>query len=103
MSKEYTYNKILRKCYLLDLKVIRIIFLSYRYGYNQETKKCEEFNYGGCKGNENSFITHTECANNCEEGSKLSSRDMCLKPRDAGPCKDRLPKWYDMHPRVNGI
>ena len=32
-------------------KKIKIII--HRWGYNQETEKCEEFNYGGCKGNMN--------------------------------------------------
>ena len=26
-----------------------------RYFYNEETKKCEAFQYGGCDGNENNF------------------------------------------------
>ena len=64
-----------------------------RWGYNQLSKQCEEFNYGGCKGNDNAFMTETECANNCEEDSKMTSRDMCLLPRAQGPCKDKLPKW----------
>ena len=52
---------------------------------------CEEFTYGGCRGNRNAFITEEECVNSCQD--KSSSRDMCLLPRSPGPCKDRLPKW----------
>ena len=63
-----------------------------RWGYNQETEECEEFNYGGCKGNLNSFITQTECENSCKDGG--GSRAMCLLPRAPGPCQDKIPKWY---------
>ncbi len=39
---------------------------SRRYGYNQETETCEEFTYGGCKGNRNSFLKMEECVNTCQ-------------------------------------
>ncbi|KAA1413302.1 hypothetical protein F0U44_22525 [Nocardioides humilatus] len=35
------------------------------YLYNQKTKKCEEFIYGGCQGNDNRFITLAECEQKC--------------------------------------
>nr|BAB83366.1 chymotrypsin inhibitor [Bombyx mori] len=35
------------------------------YSYNQETKKCEEFIYGGCQGNDNRFNTLAECEQKC--------------------------------------
>lgn len=63
-----------------------------RWGYNKDTEQCEEFNYGGCKGNLNSFLTETECENSCKDGG--GSRAMCLLPRAPGPCQDRIPKWY---------
>ena len=62
-----------------------------RWGYNQETETCEEFNYGGCKGNLNSFLAEDECSNSC--ASKETARDMCLLPRSKGPCMDMQPKW----------
>ena len=63
-----------------------------RWGYNRETEQCEEFNYGGCKGNRNSFLTSQECEASCAEGG--GSRAMCLLPRAPGPCQDRVPQWY---------
>ena len=42
----------------------KLIF-AYRWGYNQDTEECEEFNYGGCKGNLNSFLNEEECTNSC--------------------------------------
>ncbi|XP_021208385.1 chymotrypsin inhibitor SCI-III-like [Bombyx mandarina] len=35
------------------------------YTYNQGTKKCEIFIYGGCGGSKNRFNTITECENEC--------------------------------------
>ncbi|EFN87118.1 kunitz-type serine protease inhibitor HCRG1 [Harpegnathos saltator] len=36
-----------------------------RYRYDSTTGQCEEFTYGGCKGNENNFITREVCQENC--------------------------------------
>uniref|UniRef100_A0A8C3HA71 BPTI/Kunitz inhibitor domain-containing protein n=1 Tax=Chrysemys picta bellii TaxID=8478 RepID=A0A8C3HA71_CHRPI len=36
-----------------------------RYFYNSVTKKCEEFRYGGCQGNENRFASEVECLKTC--------------------------------------
>ena len=38
------------------------------YYFNMETKKCEEFVYGGCGGNANRFETMEECAQVCAKG-----------------------------------
>ncbi|XP_059024637.1 tissue factor pathway inhibitor isoform X8 [Mustela lutreola] len=38
-----------------------------RYFYNNETKKCEEFKYGGCLGNQNNFMTLEQCKRACED------------------------------------
>jgi len=36
-----------------------------RYFFNFETRRCEQFIYGGCRGNENNFATMTECVSSC--------------------------------------
>lgn len=36
------------------------------YFYNQETRKCEHFLYGGCHGNENRFDSEEECNRECK-------------------------------------
>ena len=39
-------------------------------GYNKATKQCEQFNYGGCGGNDNQFESREACEDHCnEEGS----------------------------------
>lgn len=36
-----------------------------RYAYNRETGKCESFDYTGCRGNRNNFVTQRECNKSC--------------------------------------
>lgn len=38
-----------------------------RYFYNNQTRKCERFVYGGCLGNSNNFETLDECKKTCED------------------------------------
>lgn len=38
-----------------------------RYFYNNQSKQCEQFKYGGCLGNSNNFETLEECKNTCED------------------------------------
>ncbi len=43
--------------------------LSYmtRWYFNTETRRCEQFVYGGCQGNRNKFLTERECISECGE------------------------------------
>lgn len=36
-----------------------------RYFYNIQSRKCEKFFYGGCRGNKNNFITKEKCQEKC--------------------------------------
>lgn len=36
-----------------------------RFWYNEATKSCEPFIYGGCQGNENNFMTKEACEEAC--------------------------------------
>ncbi|XP_012581534.1 PREDICTED: tissue factor pathway inhibitor isoform X2 [Condylura cristata] len=38
-----------------------------RYFYNNQSKQCERFKYGGCLGNQNNFESLEECKNTCED------------------------------------
>uniref|UniRef100_A0A8D0KLT4 Tissue factor pathway inhibitor n=1 Tax=Salvator merianae TaxID=96440 RepID=A0A8D0KLT4_SALMN len=40
-----------------------------RYFYNTESQICEKFQYGGCLGNANNFLTLKECQDTCEDNS----------------------------------
>lgn len=39
-----------------------------RYFFNIKSRKCEVFEYGGCHGNENNFLTLEECQKKCVPG-----------------------------------
>ncbi|KAK8759647.1 hypothetical protein V5799_002722, partial [Amblyomma americanum] len=61
-----------------------------RYYFNNATKTCEEFIYGGCRGNGNNFATLQECQSRCD-----SSKDSaCLELRYPGSCKGYFPRYY---------
>lgn len=36
-----------------------------RFYYDPASKNCEQFTYGGCKGNENNFEEKSECMRRC--------------------------------------
>lgn len=59
-----------------------------RFFFNKQTKKCEEFSYGGCLGNENNFKNAQEC------NSKCSSNNICELEKDQGPCRATLDRFY---------
>ena len=42
-----------------------------RYFYNSTSSQCEQFTYGGCKGNMNNFDTLLGCKIRCMKGDKL--------------------------------
>ncbi|XP_067277978.1 collagen alpha-6(VI) chain [Pseudorasbora parva] len=70
--------------------------------YNQKTKKCMHFWYGGCDGNENRFLTEEECIRECRstESENLPQddpgvfKDICQLEYDAGTCSNYALKWY---------
>ena len=37
-----------------------------RYFYDEKTKECRPFIYGGCQGNTNNFETAEDCYNQCD-------------------------------------
>ncbi|XP_077523522.1 BPTI/Kunitz domain-containing protein-like [Amblyomma americanum] len=82
-----------------------------RWWYNGEW--CEEFFYGGCKGNLNNFESLDQCQKACgaafyfeNPGVKICAdperkeecRELCSKMPDEGPCRALIPGWY-----FNGI
>jgi len=56
-----------------------------RFFYNDNSSKCEPFNYGGCGGNENNFETLNECKDRCERHSE--DKNECSLEPDSGPCE----------------
>ncbi|KAH6926582.1 hypothetical protein HPB50_019823 [Hyalomma asiaticum] len=60
-----------------------------RYYYNNETKHCERFIYGGCQGNANNFATVAECSRTCPLKDPV-----CYLPNDSGPCFAYFSRYY---------
>ncbi|KAH7973024.1 hypothetical protein HPB52_020573 [Rhipicephalus sanguineus] len=78
-----------------------------RYYYNTTTNTCEEFIYGGCRGNANNFETLRQCESKCGNVSltealirsrlitKLVTLDpVCELPKKVGPCRAHVPRYY---------
>ena len=38
-----------------------------RFYYNTQNQKCQRFIYGGCKGNENNFLSLNQCSETCSQ------------------------------------
>ncbi|XP_059908131.1 kunitz-type protease inhibitor 1a [Gadus macrocephalus] len=57
-----------------------------RWQYNGASQRCEEFIYGGCRGNLNNYLNRDECTNACEgsDGGSKASRGL--------PIPSSLPK-----------
>uniref|UniRef100_A0AC34FL00 BPTI/Kunitz inhibitor domain-containing protein n=1 Tax=Panagrolaimus sp. ES5 TaxID=591445 RepID=A0AC34FL00_9BILA len=62
-KKVYTHEK--NPICFLDAEIGPCFALYRPYFFNKKTGKCEEFVYGGCKGNSNRFETIEECEKQC--------------------------------------
>ncbi|PZC74553.1 hypothetical protein B5X24_HaOG207687 [Helicoverpa armigera] len=86
-----------------------------RWFYDTAIKRCRQFYYGGCGGNENNFNTEAECEGSCAELQTTTTTttarptqpqqqrpenpepaEYCLLEIDAGPCNDTVTRYaYD--------
>ncbi|XP_038645132.1 tissue factor pathway inhibitor-like isoform X2 [Scyliorhinus canicula] len=72
---------------------------SRRYFYNLFTRKCEEFIYGGCGGNENNFETKKQCLAKCKVKVQkyphlTDRRSPCRMDADSGPCRGLFTRYF---------
>ncbi|KAL1477156.1 hypothetical protein MTO96_035967, partial [Rhipicephalus appendiculatus] len=61
-----------------------------RYYFDNVTKTCEKFIYGGCRGNGNNFETLEKCKETCW----VTPPEVCTFPADAGPCEAYMPRFF---------
>jgi hypothetical protein len=83
-----------------------------RYHYDNETKTCKPFIYGGCGGNLNKFLTQELCEQNCNFNVNGQSREAdmqtqesiredrhfiknsCQQDKVIGPCRGAMPRFF---------
>ncbi|XP_074857397.1 tissue factor pathway inhibitor isoform X2 [Carettochelys insculpta] len=75
-----------------------------RYYFNIQTQQCEAFQYGGCKGNENNFITLEACQETCvvsespvkkEQGRfRKGKPEFCYLEQDPGICRGYISRYF---------
>ncbi|XP_077788587.1 kunitz-type protease inhibitor 2 [Podarcis muralis] len=101
-----------------------------RWWFNASSQACQEFIYGGCRGNANNFVSADKCRQICAadggqggtEGeaaaptSKAASRsghlrlpgddrkgfqEFCAAPPEVGRCRGAFPRWhFDLETRT---
>ncbi|KAM6984824.1 protein AMBP [Aplochiton taeniatus] len=60
-----------------------------RYFFNSTAMACQLFNYGGCMGNQNNFLTERQCLQSCR------TEAACRLPYVATPCEVGQPReWF---------
>lgn len=69
-----------------------------RYAYNPRTKTCEGFMYGGCRGNENNFLTFDHCMSTCKNVKITDIQDSIFDQEDSLPVDCVLSGWTDWTP-----
>ncbi|XP_054826129.1 tissue factor pathway inhibitor isoform X2 [Eublepharis macularius] len=75
-----------------------------RYHFDILTRQCEIFDYGGCEGNENNFLTLEECQATClvpdlpekkkKARFKKEKPSFCLLENDPGICRGLISRHF---------
>jgi len=68
-----------------------------RWFYNRAKGVCQIFEWGGCLGNFNNFLSQSKCEARCGVGKvaeQRQGRGNCLKPKDPGTCRGIFERFY---------
>ncbi|CAI9744388.1 papilin-like isoform X2 [Octopus vulgaris] len=63
-----------------------------KWAYNPETRRCKQFWYGGCGGNENRFDSDGDCLRACRDHSRRTHPHTRPTPRRPRPPVDETPR-----------
>lgn len=64
--------------------------------FDKDSKTCQIFFYGGCKGNDNRFGTFQECSNTChvDMEAQKAIKEKCNLPKDEGEGRTSKRRWF---------
>ncbi|NWZ12032.1 TFPI1 inhibitor, partial [Agelaius phoeniceus] len=76
-----------------------------RYFFSIKSRKCEVFEYGGCHGNENNFLTLEECQEKCVPKGQypfshpptkpsFAAPDFCFHAQEPGVCRGYFTRYF---------
>ncbi|XP_027848870.1 papilin isoform X1 [Aphis gossypii] len=65
-----------------------------RWYYDKSTRTCSQFNYGGCKGNQNNFLNKESCNHKCINPLKIQEECLMTVARGDKSCDKKIPRWY---------
>uniref|UniRef100_A0A915C8V4 Papilin n=1 Tax=Parascaris univalens TaxID=6257 RepID=A0A915C8V4_PARUN len=73
-----------------------------RFYFDQETRRCERFEFGGCLGNSNNFVHLADCEQRCAAPSAMESlrlrstrrQSRCNLPKEVGMCRASIEQYY---------
>ncbi|XP_017062546.1 papilin isoform X2 [Drosophila ficusphila] len=75
--------------------------LSLRWYFDERTGGCHEFEFTGCRGNRNNFVSERECLSFCrgqapqpEPQPPAPTNPVCSQPPEAGECDNRTTAWF---------
>lgn len=67
--------------------------LKLRYFFSIDSGHCETFEFGGCGGNDNNFLSKEECEESCVVSE---DKNPCQLPEAPGPCRGLVSRYlYD--------
>ncbi|KAG5871898.1 hypothetical protein JTB14_030952 [Gonioctena quinquepunctata] len=69
-----------------------------QYYYDESSRSCHPFNFGGCGGNYNRFQDKESCERQCKPtsapGTQAPPVDMCQNPADSGNCSENYVAFF---------
>lgn len=66
-----------------------------RFHYNPNKQACEAFEYGGCRGNQNNFLTNEICMSTCGSVRATRSQPQAIRQQLNNPVDCELSEWSE--------